>query len=65
MNKLTIFGVALMIVVIVAYAAFVLLGAWIDGRRQAVRERGEHPVTTSAGNVEAREAHEAHERNDG
>lgn len=58
MNKLTIVGIALAVTVMVAYAAFVLLGAWIDGRRQAVRERGQHPVTTSAGNVEAREEHE-------
>ena len=58
MNKLAIFGVVITVLVVVAYAGFVLLGAWIDGRRQAVRERGEHPVTTSAGNVEAREAHE-------
>lgn len=55
MNKLTILGIAITVVAVVAYGAFVLLGAWIDGRRQAVRERGEHPVTTSAGNVEARE----------
>lgn len=55
MNKLTIFGVVITIVAIVAYGAFVLLGAWIDGRRQAVRERGQHPITTSAGNVETKE----------
>ena len=59
MNKLTIFGIALTVTVVAAYAAFVLLGAWIDGRRQAVRERGQHPVTTSAGNVEAKEDHGA------
>lgn len=58
MNKLAIFGIAITVIAVMAYAAFVLLGAWIDGRRQAVRERGEHPVTTSAGNVKAREAHE-------
>jgi hypothetical protein len=62
MNKLTILGIVITALVIVAYAGFVLFGAWIDGRRQAVRERGEHPVTNSAGNVEARESHE---RNDG
>lgn len=59
MNKLTIVGVVITVLVIVAYAGFVLLGAWIDGRRQAVRERGKHPVTTSDGNVEAKEDHEA------
>jgi hypothetical protein len=62
MNKLTILGIVITALVIVAYAGFVLFGAWIDGRRQAVRERGEHPVTTSASNVEACETHE---RNDG
>ena len=59
MNKLTIFGIVIAVVVLVAYASFVLLGAWIDGRRQAVRERGKHPVTTSAGTVEATEDHDA------
>lgn len=59
MNKLTILGIVIAVVVLVAYASFVLLGAWIDGRRQAVRERGKHPVTTPAGNVEAKEDHEA------
>ena len=55
MSKLTIVGVIIGVIIMVAYASFVLLGAWIDGRRQAVRERGQRPVTTSAGNVEARE----------
>ena len=55
MSKLTIFGIAITVVVIAAYGAFVLLGAWIDGRRQAVRDRGQHPVTNSVSNVESRE----------
>lgn len=59
MSKLTILGMALALTAVFAYGAFVLLGAWIDGRRQAVREQGKHPVTTSAGNVEAREDYEA------
>ncbi len=39
----------------IGYAAFILLGAWIDGRRQAVRDKGLHPVTEPDGSVEARE----------
>lgn len=37
------------------YGATVLYGAWIDGRRQAVRDKGLHPVTDAAGTVHARE----------
>ena len=48
-------GIAFAIVAAVLFGAFVLLGAWIDGRRQAVRNKGLHPVTTSDGQVEARE----------
>lgn len=55
MSKTAILGIAIVIVLTVAYGAFVLLGAWIDGRRQAVRNKGLHPVTTPEGNVEARE----------
>jgi hypothetical protein len=55
MNKSYIFVVAITVVAIVAYGAFIFLGAWIDGRRQAIRDKGLHPVTTSDGNVEARE----------
>jgi hypothetical protein len=33
------------------YGAVVLYGAWIDGRRQKVRERGGHPVTDARGDV--------------
>ncbi len=39
----------------VLYGAFVLYGAWIDGRRQAVRNKGLHPVTDATGGVHARE----------
>ena len=39
----------------VLYGAFVLYGAWIDGRRQAVRDKGLHPVTDATGGVHARE----------
>ncbi len=37
------------------YGAFVLYGAWIDGRRQKLRDAGLHPVTDSRGEVHARE----------
>lgn len=37
------------------YGAFVLYGAWIDGRRQDVRKQGHHPVTDATGQVHARE----------
>ena len=39
----------------VFYGAFLLYGAWIDGRRQTVREAGLHPVTEPTGEVHARE----------
>ena len=37
------------------YGAIVLYGTLIDGRRQAVRDKGLHPITDSAGQVHARE----------
>ena len=40
MNKSYIFVAVITVVAIVAYGAFIFLGAWIDGRRQAVRKRG-------------------------
>jgi hypothetical protein len=52
----TVIGIVLVIVAGVFYAAFVLYGAWIDGRRQKIRENGQHPVTDSSGGVHAREA---------
>lgn len=47
--------IAIVVVGIVLYATFVLLGARIDGRRQAILKKGLHPVTTPEGKVEARE----------
>jgi hypothetical protein len=47
--------IAIIIFAAIAYALFVLRGAWIDGRRQALRNKGLHPVTTPEGHVEARE----------
>lgn len=51
----TFVAVVLTVVAAVFYGAFVLYGAWIDGRRQAVRENGQHPVTDDTGVVHARE----------
>jgi hypothetical protein len=55
MNALVI---ALTVGAAVCFGAFVLYGAWIDGRRQKVREQGKHPVTEADGSVEAREDEE-------
>ena len=52
MNALVI---ALTLGAALCFGAFVLYGAWIDGRRQKVREQGMHPVTEADGTVEARE----------
>ena len=51
----TVVGVVLAVVAVGFYGLTVLYGAWIDGRRQKVRDKGRHPVTTSEGKVEARE----------
>ncbi len=55
MNALVI---ALTIGAAVCFGAFVLYGAWIDGRRQKVREQGKHPVTAADGAVTSQEARE-------
>lgn len=52
---MTALSVVLTVAGVLAYAAIVLYGAWIDGRRQAVRDRGKHPVTEPGGEVHARE----------
>lgn len=51
----TVVGIVLAAVAALFFGAFVLYGAWIDGRRQKVREQGKHPVTAPDGTVEARE----------
>ena len=48
-------SLALVVGAMVCYGAFVLYGAWIDGRRQAVREKGLRPVTGADGQVHAQE----------
>ncbi len=40
---------------VICFAAFVLYGAWIDGKRQKIRNKGLHPVTTEHADVEAKE----------
>ena len=47
--------IAIVVVGVMLYAAFVLFGARINGRRQAILKKGLHPVTTPEGKVEARE----------
>ncbi len=53
MNALVI---ALIVGAAICFGAFVLYGAWIDGRRQKVREQGKHPVTEADGAVTSSEA---------
>lgn len=40
---------------VLCYGAIVSYGAWIDGKRQDVRDKGMHPVTDSTGQVHAEE----------
>jgi hypothetical protein len=53
---MSIIAIAITILAIILFGAFLLLGTWIDGRRQALRNKGLHPTTTSEGQVEARES---------
>ena len=52
---MTTFAIILAVLAISLFGAFVLLGAWIDGRRQAFRKRGLHPTTNPGGHVVAQE----------
>ena len=52
---MTTFAIVITIVASACFGAFVLLGAWIDGRRQTVLEQGQHPVTTHTGDVTSEE----------
>ena len=54
----TTIAIILTLVAALFYGAFVLYGAWIDGRRQAVRNKGLHPETDDLGQVHAREEEE-------
>jgi hypothetical protein len=51
----TVVGIVLVIVALGFYGLVVLYGAWIDGRRQKIRDKGKHPVTEKTGEVKARE----------
>jgi len=51
----TVVGIVLAVVALGFYGLIVLYGAWIDGKRQRVRDRGKHPVTEGSGEVHARE----------
>ena len=55
MSALTI---SITVVAALLLASFVLLGAWIDGRRQKLLNRGEHPFTTPTGEVVPQESQE-------
>ncbi len=57
--SLTVLTIALVVSAGVFYCAFVLYGAWIDGRRQAVREQGLRPVTEPTGAVHGEARDEA------
>ncbi len=48
-------SIVLALVAVLFYGGFVLYGAWIDGRRQKIREQGLHPTTEDSGEVHARE----------
>lgn len=51
----TVVGIVLVVVALGFYGLIVLYGAWIDGKRERVRDKGKHPVTTGEGDVKARE----------
>ena len=55
----TAIGIVLAVVAILFYGLFVLYGAWIDGKRQRIREKGQHPVTDGTGGVHAIEREQA------
>ncbi len=54
----TVVGIVLVVVALGFYGSIVLYGAWIDGKRQRVRNKGKHPVTEGTGEVHAREDEE-------
>ena len=54
----TVVGIVLAVVALGFYGLIVLYGAWIDGKRQKVRDKGRHPVTEGTGEVHAREDEE-------
>jgi hypothetical protein len=58
-------AIVLAAVAILFYGAFVLYGAWIDGKRQKIRNKGLHPVTEPTGEVHARERNQEQEHRNG
>jgi hypothetical protein len=54
----TVVGIVLVVVALGFYGLIVLYGAWIDGKRQRIRKKGQHPVTEGTGEVHAREDEE-------
>jgi len=56
-------AIILTLVAVLFYGAFVLYGTWIDGRRQALRNKGLHPETDDFGQVHAREEEEENHGN--
>ena len=54
----TTIAIILTLVAVLFYGAVVLYGTWIDGPRQAVRNKGQHPETDEFGQVHAREEEE-------
>jgi hypothetical protein len=61
----TLAAIVLAGVAILFYGAFVLYGAWIDGKRQKIRNKGLHPVTESTGEVHSRERNQEQEHRNG
>lgn len=61
----TVVGIVLVVVALGFYGLIVLYGAWIDGRRQRVRNKGKHPVTDGSGEVHAREDEVVQEHRNG
>ena len=55
---MTTFGIVITLVSVAFFTGLVLLGAWIDGRRQKLLEAGKHPGTTPSGDVISRESQE-------
>ena len=62
---MTALTIALVVAAAVFYGGFVLYGAWIDGRRQAVREKGLRPVTEPTGEVHGERLMGEEESNNG
>ena len=49
--SMTAVSLGLVLGAVVCYVAFVLYGAWIDGKREDVRRSGGHPTTGERGDV--------------